>query len=356
MRGQESGELPVLLLLLLPSLYCVCASFVSSISSPSVSNSIIPTPSRLTSLTSSNFPSNAVQNQRKNVSTRFFCHLISCERVLLLILEKRLFYSFPFTCFVDVYILVTVNQTSCLSILLLSSNKTECDRVFVSNSDGPKNGSFTSPVIENKEHHSRQCIYTFIASENERVQVTFSSFNLKGVHPEYVTIHSTSFILSFLLSLSLFLWCNHFLLSCVSRVNCSYVCCLHTHVLSLFLLPLWNDWEGIQPKGVYVQMCSFFISSSSVSGGDRIALFFFFPERSLFCWDLMYCLLFMTHDSLLPVQWKDWTRDVCCVWQDRLKCQLVSFIIGPSSLLSISGLLLESLLYSLFDSCVRERD
>lgn len=46
-------------------------------------------------------------------------------------------------------------------------------------------------------------------------------------------------------------------------------------------------------------MCSFFISSSSVSGGDRIALFFFFPERSLFCWDLMYCLLFMTHDSLL---------------------------------------------------------
>lgn len=200
MRGQESGELPVLLLLLLPSLYCVCASFVSSISSPSVSNSIIPTPSRLTS---SNLPSNAVQNQRKNVSTRFFCHLISCELVLLLILKKRFLYSFPFTCFVDVYILVTINQTSCLSILLLSSNKTECDRVFVSNSDGPKNGSFTSPVIENKEHHSRQCIYTFIASENERVQVTFSSFNLKGVHPEYVTIHSTSFILSFLLSFSL---------------------------------------------------------------------------------------------------------------------------------------------------------
>lgn len=74
-----------------------------------------------------------------------------------------------------------------------------CDRMFVSNSDGPKNGSFTAPVIENNnEHHSRQCIYTFIASENERVQVTFGSFNLRGAHPEYVT---SSFSLLYFLCL-----------------------------------------------------------------------------------------------------------------------------------------------------------
>lgn len=57
--------------------------------------------------------------------------------------------------------------------------------MFVSTPDGLKNGTFVSPVIENNnDHHSRQCIYTFVAAENERVQVTFTSFNLRGAHPE----------------------------------------------------------------------------------------------------------------------------------------------------------------------------
>lgn len=62
----------------------------------------------------------------------------------------------------------------------------ECDRVFVSNPDGPSNGTFSAPEISIPKGHSRQCIYTFIASENERVQITFLSFNLRGAVPEWV--------------------------------------------------------------------------------------------------------------------------------------------------------------------------
>ncbi len=56
--------------------------------------------------------------------------------------------------------------------------------MFISNPDGLKNGSFTSPTIENEQRHSRQCIFTFIAAENERVQISFSLFNLRGSTPE----------------------------------------------------------------------------------------------------------------------------------------------------------------------------
>lgn len=61
---------------------------------------------------------------------------------------------------------------------------TDCDRMFISNPDGPKNGTFASPFIVNEERHSRQCIYTFVAAENERVQVSFSKFSLRGSAPE----------------------------------------------------------------------------------------------------------------------------------------------------------------------------
>ncbi|GFV84207.1 tolloid-like protein 1 [Trichonephila clavipes] len=60
----------------------------------------------------------------------------------------------------------------------------ECDRIFVSNAEGPKNGSFSAPQLNIPKGHSRHCIYTFIASEEERVQVTFMSFNLRGTNPE----------------------------------------------------------------------------------------------------------------------------------------------------------------------------
>ncbi|XP_076304820.1 suppressor of lurcher protein 1-like isoform X2 [Tachypleus tridentatus] len=60
----------------------------------------------------------------------------------------------------------------------------ECDRMFISNPDGRKNGSFSSLEMLNPYNHSRQCIYTFIAAENERVKVTFTVFRLKGAPPE----------------------------------------------------------------------------------------------------------------------------------------------------------------------------
>lgn len=49
-----------------------------------------------------------------------------------------------------------------------------------------KNGTFSSPIIINHQNHSRQCIYTFIAGENEKVQISFSDFHLRGTTPEYV--------------------------------------------------------------------------------------------------------------------------------------------------------------------------
>ncbi|XP_067137712.1 tolloid-like protein 2 isoform X3 [Centruroides vittatus] len=78
--------------------------------------------------------------------------------------------------------------------MLHSSKFLECDRMFISNPDGPKNGTFASPTLEIPEGHSRQCIYTFIASENERVQVTFTVFNLKGTptdcNHEYIDLYT----------------------------------------------------------------------------------------------------------------------------------------------------------------------
>ena len=60
----------------------------------------------------------------------------------------------------------------------------ECDRMFISNPDGLKNGTFRSPHIVNEERHSRQCIYTFIGTENERVLISFALFDLRGSTPE----------------------------------------------------------------------------------------------------------------------------------------------------------------------------
>ncbi|RWS07949.1 cubilin-like protein, partial [Dinothrombium tinctorium] len=62
----------------------------------------------------------------------------------------------------------------------------ECEKTFTSTADGPKNGSFKSPYIENYENYSRQCIYTFQAAENERVQLWFTSFDLRGTPPDCV--------------------------------------------------------------------------------------------------------------------------------------------------------------------------
>lgn len=71
----------------------------------------------------------------------------------------------------------------CLLINLYIS-VSECDRTFVSRVGGPQNGTFTSPVFLNPEGHSRQCVYTFLAGPNQRAELTFTAFDLRGTPPE----------------------------------------------------------------------------------------------------------------------------------------------------------------------------
>jgi len=60
----------------------------------------------------------------------------------------------------------------------------ECDRTFVSRPGGPQNGTFTAPYFANLAGHSRQCIFTFVAGQRQRVELVFTSFNLRGTPPE----------------------------------------------------------------------------------------------------------------------------------------------------------------------------
>nr|XP_029716235.1 cubilin isoform X3 [Aedes albopictus] len=60
----------------------------------------------------------------------------------------------------------------------------ECDQTFVSRSGGPSNGTFSAPMLANPTNHSRQCLYIFLAGPGQRVDVTFTSFNLRGSPPD----------------------------------------------------------------------------------------------------------------------------------------------------------------------------
>ncbi|XP_038112468.1 uncharacterized protein LOC6035079 isoform X2 [Culex quinquefasciatus] len=62
----------------------------------------------------------------------------------------------------------------------------ECDQTFVSRSGGPANGTFSAPLLTNAANHSRQCLYIFLAGPGQRVDVTFTSFNLRGSPPDCV--------------------------------------------------------------------------------------------------------------------------------------------------------------------------
>ncbi|XP_023718957.1 bone morphogenetic protein 1 isoform X3 [Cryptotermes secundus] len=72
-----------------------------------------------------------------------------------------------------------------LAILLQVT--TECDRTFVSRPGGTQNGTFTAPTFVNPAGHSRQCIYTFLAGQRQRVELFFTSFNLRGTPPDGTT-------------------------------------------------------------------------------------------------------------------------------------------------------------------------
>ncbi|KAJ6637891.1 Cubilin [Pseudolycoriella hygida] len=70
----------------------------------------------------------------------------------------------------------------------------KCDQTFVSRIGGPQNGTFTAPLLQNPTNHSRQCLYIFLAGPGQRVEVQFTSFNLRGSPPdcgaEYMDIYA----------------------------------------------------------------------------------------------------------------------------------------------------------------------
>ena len=49
---------------------------------------------------------------------------------------------------------------------------------------GAQNGSFEAPALLNPAGHSKQCVYTFQAAPNQRVELYFTAFNLRGTSPE----------------------------------------------------------------------------------------------------------------------------------------------------------------------------
>ncbi|XP_063909054.1 dorsal-ventral patterning tolloid-like protein 1 isoform X3 [Zophobas morio] len=83
----------------------------------------------------------------------------------------------------------TSGRSFVLSILCLQAIclqvTSECDQTFVSRPGGPLNGTFQAPEFVNLRGHSRQCIYTFLAGLGQRVEIVFTSFNLRGTPPEH---------------------------------------------------------------------------------------------------------------------------------------------------------------------------
>ncbi|RWS25897.1 CUB domain-containing protein 2-like protein, partial [Leptotrombidium deliense] len=70
----------------------------------------------------------------------------------------------------------------------------DCHRIFTSSAGGPKNGTFRSPIVENPFNFSKLCNYEFHATDNERVMIMFTGFNLRGSPPdcsrEYLDIYA----------------------------------------------------------------------------------------------------------------------------------------------------------------------
>ncbi|XP_037910464.1 tolloid-like protein 2 isoform X3 [Hermetia illucens] len=60
----------------------------------------------------------------------------------------------------------------------------ECDQTFISRAGGPQNGTFTAPLLHNPANHTRQCLYIFLAGPGQRVEVVFTTFNLRGTPPD----------------------------------------------------------------------------------------------------------------------------------------------------------------------------
>lgn len=61
-----------------------------------------------------------------------------------------------------------------------------CDQTFVSVPGGPESGTFHAPTLINPKGESQQCVYTFLAAPHQRVEIVFTTFDLRGTPPESV--------------------------------------------------------------------------------------------------------------------------------------------------------------------------
>ncbi|XP_043287239.1 tolloid-like protein 1 isoform X2 [Venturia canescens] len=77
-----------------------------------------------------------------------------------------------------------VSPTVIFLLLLCPRTTTECDQKFVSIADGPQNGTFEAPSLINPDGESQQCVYTFFAGPEQRVELVFTSFGLRGSPPD----------------------------------------------------------------------------------------------------------------------------------------------------------------------------
>ncbi|XP_043509572.1 bone morphogenetic protein 1 isoform X1 [Frieseomelitta varia] len=71
-----------------------------------------------------------------------------------------------------------------LFLLLCPRSSTECDQKFISTPKGPLNGTFHAPTLINPDRDSKQCVYTFLAGPQQRVELIFTSFGLRGIPPD----------------------------------------------------------------------------------------------------------------------------------------------------------------------------
>ncbi|XP_050083113.1 uncharacterized protein LOC126569797 isoform X5 [Anopheles aquasalis] len=78
----------------------------------------------------------------------------------------------------------SISMVQYLEPLSRPTKAPKCDQTFVSRAGGPSNGTFSAPMLSNPSNHSRQCLYIFLAGPGQRVDVTFTSFNLRGSPPD----------------------------------------------------------------------------------------------------------------------------------------------------------------------------
>ncbi|XP_021958123.2 uncharacterized protein LOC110854036 isoform X3 [Folsomia candida] len=69
-----------------------------------------------------------------------------------------------------------------------SAAMSKCDHVYISSQNGPKNGTFESPILPIEEGNliTYTCMLMFVARPSERVDINFEEFNVRGTPPECI--------------------------------------------------------------------------------------------------------------------------------------------------------------------------